>query len=77
LFANHVNLNVSTEGDTLIIGNGASLIIPGLSAANPIPPDGLPHTCGLEGVHNEEVTYGSVTDYDGNVYKTITANGSN
>jgi uncharacterized protein (TIGR02145 family) len=75
LFANHVNLNVSTEGDTLIIGNGAPLIIPGLSAANPIPPDGLPHTCGLEGVHNEEVTYGSVTDYDGNVYKTITVNG--
>jgi uncharacterized protein (TIGR02145 family) len=75
LFANHVNLNVSTEGDTLIIGNGAPLIIPGLSAANPIPPDGLPHTCGLESVHNEEVTYGSVTDYDGNVYKTITVNG--
>lgn len=75
LFANHVNLNVSAEGDTLVIGNGAPLIIPGLSAANPIPPDGLPHTCGLESVHNEEVTYGSVTDYDGNIYKTIMVNG--
>jgi uncharacterized protein (TIGR02145 family) len=75
LFANHVNLHISAEGDTLIMGNGAPVIIPGLSAANPIPPDGLPHSCGLEGVHNEEVTYGSVTDYDGNVYKTITVNG--
>jgi len=75
LFANHVNLNVSAVGDSLVIGNGAPLVIPGLSAANPIPPDGLPHSCGLEGVHNEEVTYGTVTDYDGNVYKTITVNG--
>jgi uncharacterized protein (TIGR02145 family) len=75
LFANHVNLNVSEEGDTLVIGNGAPIIIPGLSAANPVPPVGLPHTCGLEEVHNADVTYGSVTDYDGNVYKTIMVNG--
>jgi uncharacterized protein (TIGR02145 family) len=75
LFANSVNFSVSPIGDTLVIGNGAPLIIPGLSALNPPVPDGLPHTCGLEGVHNEDVTYGSVTDVDGNVYKTIVVSG--
>ena len=75
LFANSVNLNVSPTGDTLVIGDGQPLIIPGLSALNPPVPDGLPHTCGLLGVHNEQVTYGSVTDVDGNVYKTIVVGG--
>ena len=73
--AGSIKLNVSATGDTLVIGNGEPLIIPGLSAANPPPVSGLPHTCGLPGVHNEAVTYGTVTDIDGNVYKTITING--
>jgi uncharacterized protein (TIGR02145 family) len=73
--AGSIKLNVSATGDTLVIGNGEPLIIPGLSAANPPPVTGLPHTCGLPGVHNEAVTYGTVTDIDGNVYKTITING--
>jgi uncharacterized protein (TIGR02145 family) len=30
-----------------------------------------PHTCGSENVHNPNLTYGSMTDQDGNVYKTI------
>ena len=30
-----------------------------------------PHTCGSEHVHNPNLTYGSMTDQDGNVYKTI------
>lgn len=29
------------------------------------------HTCGAEDVHNPELTYGSVTDIDGNTYRTI------
>ena len=29
------------------------------------------HTCGTANVHNPDVTYGSVTDIDGNVYKTV------
>jgi len=31
----------------------------------------LSHTCGASGVHNPSLTYGSVSDIDGNVYKTI------
>jgi len=74
-YAGSIKLDVSSTGDTLVIGNGDPIIIPGLSAANPPPIGGLPHTCGLQGVHNETVTYGSVTDIDGNVYKTINVNG--
>jgi uncharacterized protein (TIGR02145 family) len=73
--AGSIKIDVSSEGDTLVIGNGAPVIIPGLSAANPPPVNGLPHTCGLPGIHNETVTYGTLTDIDGNVYKTITVNG--
>jgi hypothetical protein len=73
--AGDINIDVSETGDTLVIGSGAPIIIPGLSAANPPPVDGLPHTCGLSGIHNETVTYGTLTDIDGNVYKTITVNG--
>ncbi len=29
------------------------------------------HSCGVENVHNPAKTYGSITDQDGNVYKTI------
>ena len=74
-YAGSIKLDVSTTGDTLVIGNGDPIIIPGLSAANPPPIGGLPHTCGLPGVHNEDVTYGTVSDFDGNVYKTINVNG--
>ena len=73
--AGNIKIDVSSEGDTLVIGNGNPIIIPGLSAANPAPVTGLPHTCGLPGIHNEVVTYGTVTDFDGNVYKTINVNG--
>ena len=74
-YAGSIKLDVSATGDTLVIGNGDPIIIPGLSAANPPPIGGLPHTCGLQGVHNETVTYGTVSDFDGNVYKTINVNG--
>jgi uncharacterized protein (TIGR02145 family) len=29
------------------------------------------HSCGAESVHNQDKTYGSMTDQEGNVYKTI------
>lgn len=29
------------------------------------------HSCGADSVHNPDLTYGSVTDQEGNVYKTI------
>jgi uncharacterized protein (TIGR02145 family) len=31
----------------------------------------LAHTCGADSVHNPEVAYGSLTDQEGNIYKTI------
>lgn len=64
---------VSSAGDTLFFGNGNHLIVPGISAANTVVPSpNTPHTCGALQVHNPSLTYGSMTDQDGNVYKTIT-----
>ena len=36
-----------------------------------IAPNSLAHSCGTEGVHNPALSYGSMTDQEGNVYKTI------
>jgi uncharacterized protein (TIGR02145 family) len=61
------NLTVSLTGDTLYLQSGGFVIIPGISGANN---DG-PHSCGATNVHNPVKTYGSMTDQQGNVYKTI------
>lgn len=61
-------LTVSFTGDTLFLQNGGFVIIPGISSAN-IPISS--HSCGATNVHNPAKTYGSLTDQDGNVYKTI------
>jgi uncharacterized protein (TIGR02145 family) len=67
--------HVSLSGDTLYFQNGEFVIIPGISAAN--ENDGgtttgtTLHTCGAPNVHNPDLTYGSMTDQEGNVYKTI------
>jgi uncharacterized protein (TIGR02145 family) len=60
------------------VGNGDFVIIPGISEANPIDNGGgntttgtTLHTCGAANVHNPDLTYGSMTDQEGNVYKTI------
>jgi uncharacterized protein (TIGR02145 family) len=78
LYAGSVSLNVSATGDTLFVGNGEFVIIPGISEANPIDNGGgntttgtTLHTCGAANVHNPDLTYGSMTDQEGNVYKTI------
>jgi uncharacterized protein (TIGR02145 family) len=34
-------------------------------------PNPLAHSCGADSVHNPALTYGSMTDQEGNVYKTI------
>ncbi|MFN5319205.1 MAG: fibrobacter succinogenes major paralogous domain-containing protein [Bacteroidia bacterium] len=34
-------------------------------------PNPLAHSCGADSVHNPALTYGSITDQEGNVYKTI------
>ena len=73
LYANNTSSSVSSSGDTLLIGN-KSFIIPGISVAN-ISGGGqtglTAHTCGVDSVHNPAKTYGTMTDQQGNVYKTV------
>ena len=76
LHAGSVHLNVSATGDTLFVGDGGFVIIPGISEANNNGGGGTTtgttlHTCGAANVHNPDLTYGSMTDQEGNVYKTI------
>jgi uncharacterized protein (TIGR02145 family) len=73
LYSNTVSSSVSQTGDTLFIGSQA-YVIPGISAAN----NGgggqtgiTAHSCGASSVHNPAKTYGTMTDQQGNVYKTI------
>jgi uncharacterized protein (TIGR02145 family) len=64
--------NVSLTGDTLFLNNGSFVVIPGISAANNGGGSGISaHTCGTPNIHNPNLTYGSMTDQEGNVYKTI------
>jgi uncharacterized protein (TIGR02145 family) len=82
LHAGSVHLNVSSSGDTLFVGEGSLVIVPGISEANNNSNGGgggsggtttgtTLHTCGVPNVHNPDLTYGSMTDQEGNVYKTI------
>jgi uncharacterized protein (TIGR02145 family) len=73
LYSNNVNSSVSETGDTLFIGN-AAYVIPGISAAN-LGGGGetgiTAHSCGAANVHNSEISYGTMTDQEGNVYRTV------
>ena len=76
LHAGSVHLNVSATGDTLFVGDGSFVIVPGISEANNNGGGGTTtgttlHTCGTPNVHNPDLTYGTMTDQEGNVYKTI------
>jgi uncharacterized protein (TIGR02145 family) len=71
LHAGSVHLDVSATGDTLFVGDGSFIIIPGISEANSFTTGTTLHTCGTPNVHNPELTYGSMTDQEGNVYRTI------
>jgi uncharacterized protein (TIGR02145 family) len=64
---------VSAIGDTLFLGEEQYVVIPGISEANTQIPlvDSTAHTCGTEGVHNGSLNYATMTDQEGNVYKTI------
>jgi len=82
-----INYSVSPAGDTLYIGNGGFVIVPGISAANSSGGGGnggdggggsagtstgtTMHTCGANNVVNATLTYNSVIDQEGNIYKTI------
>ncbi len=71
LHAGNVSLNVSATGDTLFVGDGDFVIIPGISQANSYTTGTTLHSCGTSNVHNPNLTYGSMTDQEGNLYKTI------
>jgi uncharacterized protein (TIGR02145 family) len=65
-------LSVSETGDTLFLENGGFVIIPGISIANNGGGSDINvHSCGTPNIHNSDLTYGSMTDQEGNVYKTI------
>jgi uncharacterized protein (TIGR02145 family) len=61
--------HVSLTGDTLYFQNGAFVIIPGISPAN--SEDNNIESCDLSSLLNSDLVYGSMTDQEGNVYKTI------
>jgi uncharacterized protein (TIGR02145 family) len=67
--------NVSATGDTLFLANGSYIIVPGISEANNngggTTTGTTLHTCGAANVHNPNLAYGSMTDQEGNTYKTI------
>jgi uncharacterized protein (TIGR02145 family) len=68
------NLSVSLIGDTLYLQNGGFVIIPGISIVNNTGGGQIgitQHTCGATNVHNPDKTYDTMTDQQGNVYKTI------
>jgi uncharacterized protein (TIGR02145 family) len=72
LYSGGTDFRISDSGDTLFMGNGRHMVIPGLSANNPYNGNqGAPHSCGTEGIHNPGLAYGSMTDQEGNIYKTI------
>jgi len=66
---------VSQTGDTLYLANGNYFILPGISLANGngggTSTSSTMHNCGAPNVHNPNLNYGSMTDQEGNVYKTI------
>lgn len=72
LHAGSVQVRVSETGDTLFVGEDW-IVIPGVSAANAGSP--TEHSCGAPDVHNPDVTYGEMTDQEGNVYKTVMIGG--
>lgn len=85
-YTENINYSVSASGDTLYLGAGGFIIVPGISAANSSGGgnggDGgggsagtstgtTNHTCGVSNVVNAALTYNSVIDQEGNIYKTI------
>jgi uncharacterized protein (TIGR02145 family) len=72
LYAGNVSSSLSQIGDTLRIGS-KKYIIPGIKDVTGIQSStGITaHTCGAAGVHNASVPYGTMTDQDGNTYRTV------
>jgi uncharacterized protein (TIGR02145 family) len=72
LYAGNVSSSLSQIGDTLRIGS-KKYIIPGIKDVTGIQSStGITaHTCGAAGVHNASVPYATMTDQDGNTYRTV------
>ena len=56
--------------------NGTAIFAFSLGGQNcmlalPVLGSGTPATCGTPNIHNPDLTYGTMTDQEGNVYKTI------
>ena len=62
LYSGSVDLQVSQSNDTLFVGSDKFVIIPGISGAN---------TSEDAQQFNPHISYGSMTDYEGHVYRTI------
>jgi uncharacterized protein (TIGR02145 family) len=72
LYAQNVAVHVSSVGDTLFVGDGQFVIVPGISDANsPLITGTTTHTCGAAGILNADSSYGTLIDQEGNEYKTI------
>ena len=70
-YSETTSFNFSETGDTLKIGN-EFLIVPGISEANGDGDYGVDSlSCGAQGILNPSKKYGTVTDVDGNSYRTI------
>jgi uncharacterized protein (TIGR02145 family) len=65
-------LSVSETGDTLFLQGGGFVIIQGISSSNQQGGQNSisEHSCGTDNIHNPSITYGSMTDQDGNTYLT-------
>lgn len=71
LHAGSVHLDVSMTGDTLFVGDGSYVIIPGISEAN----DDSHSPCVALNFLNPIASYNVLQDLDGNMYKSIIIGG--
>ncbi len=60
-------VKISITGDTMYLGDGTKVVVPGISLAN----NKSFHTCGADSVHNSSLDYNTMKDHEGNIYKTI------
>jgi uncharacterized protein (TIGR02145 family) len=58
---------ISITGDTMFLGNGTNVVVPGISLAN----NKSFHACGADSIHNSSLDYNTMKDHEGNIYKTI------
>jgi uncharacterized protein (TIGR02145 family) len=73
MYTGDVNSTLSKTGDTLSIGS-KRYVIPGIKDVSGIGVSAAgitSHSCGASNVHNPAIPYGTMTDQEGNVYRTV------